>query len=148
MHTRPRPQCADSAGFSYVGVLVAIVLLAVCAAPAADAVRNASAATAVSGVQLRALLCLKSRMETVAAEPYQKLLNAAAGTATAAQPYSLPEDSLCPERKVYIARVSVDVEGAATYPATDTGLLQLVVALPDPSGAAPAQMSLATMVLR
>lgn len=138
---------SGQAGFSYVGVLVAVVVLAVCAAPAADAVRNASAATAVSGVQLRALLCLKSRMETVLAEPYQVLQAAAAGVATAAQPYSLIESADCPERKVFIARVSVDTEGVATYPSADTGLLQVVVAVPDPAGGRAA-MSLATMVIR
>lgn len=136
-----RARC--SAGFSYVGVLLAIMLLALCAAPAADAVRNAAGAPDVSAGQLRLLLCLKSQMEAVTAEPYQNLLTAAAGAATATPAYSLPADTLCPARNVYISMVSVDANGVASYPAADTGLLQLVVALPDPT-----PMSLATMATR
>lgn len=142
MRARPR-----NAGFSYVAVMVALMLLAVCAAPAADAVRNAGAASAVSATQLRSLLCLKSRMELVTAEPYQKLLGAASGAA-AAPAYSLAADAGCPQRDVFIRIVSVDSEGLASYPATDTGLLQLVVTLPDAAPGSPPLMSLATMVTR
>lgn len=139
----PRPR---SAGFSYVAVLVAVMLLAVCAVPAADAVRNAGAAAGVGATQLRSLLCLKSRMETVMAEPYPTLLAAAAGANTPAPAYSLAEDGACPQRNVYISKVSVDADGAASYPAADTGLLQLKVALGESTAGAPVPMSLATMV--
>lgn len=154
---RPRPRCRQH-GFSYVAVLLAVALLALCAAPAADAIRSAGAAPAVSARQLAALLCLKGQMETVLAEPYQSLLNAAAGPGAAAAPYSLAEDAACPERTVYIARVSVDSNGNASYPGNDSGLLQVVVTVAaSGSGAAggasatpgaAAAMSLATMVVR
>ena len=144
MRAMPLPR---SAGFSYVGVLLAIMLLALCAAPAADAVRNAAAAPGVSASQLRWLLCLKSQMEVVMAEPYQNLLVAAAGRTSFAPAYSLAGDADinagCPARNVYISMVSVDVNGNASYPAADTGMLQVVVALPD-----PASMSLATIATR
>jgi hypothetical protein len=158
----------DCAGFSYVAVLLAVALLALCAAPAADAVRHAAAAPAVSARQLNNLLCLKSRMETVAAEPYQNLMLAAAGPLVATSIYSLPAADPCPKLNVYISTVSVDAAGKASYPPLDTGLLQLVVTVVDGSAALPgppgppaassvpiasqpgtlAAMSLATMLAR
>lgn len=160
---------ARCAGFSYVAVLLAIALLALCAAPAADAVRNAANAPAVSARHLNNLLCLKSRMETVGAEPYQNLMLAAAGPVVPTNVYSLTAAGGCPPLNVYLSMVSVDAAGAASYPAVDTGLLQLVVTVGDespaavpgppapPSGPAPsiaaqpgstASMSLATMLVR
>jgi len=158
----------DCAGFSYVAVLLAVALLALCAAPAADAVRHAAAAPAVSARQLSTLLCLKSRMETVAAEPYQSLLLAAAGPLVATSTYSLAAAGTCPKLNVYLSMVNLDAAGNATYPALDTGLLQLVVTVADESAAPPgppappvgpavpiasqpgslAAMSLATMLVR
>jgi Tfp pilus assembly protein PilV len=135
------------AGFSYVGVLLAAVLLAVCALPAADAVRNALAAPQAGANRLRSLLCLKSQMETVIAQPYQNLLGAAAG-ANVASAYSLAADAGCPARNVYISKVSVDAEGITSYPAFDTGLLQVAVSLPGADPAAAPLMSLATVVTR
>ena len=129
--TKPRA-CA---GFSYVAVLLAIVLLALCAAPAADAVRNAVNAPAVSARHLDSLLCLKSRIETVSAEPYQSLLLAAAGAAIPTNVYSLPAAAPCPVLNVYISMVSVDAGGTVSYPTADTGLLQLVVTVGDESPA-------------
>lgn len=125
----PRP-CA---GFSYVAVLLAITLLALCAAPAADAVRHAATAPAVSARQLNNLLCLKSRMEIVAAEPYHNLLRASAGPLVATSVYSLPAGDPCPMLNVYISMVSADAAGNAIYPAQDSGLLQVVVTVADPS---------------
>lgn len=138
---------ARHAGFSYVGVLLATLLLAVCAAPAADAVRNAIAAPQTSAGQLRALLCVKSQMETVVAEPYQNLLGAAAGSSVASA-YSLAADAGCPARNVYISKVSVDTNGITSYPPADVGLLQIIVSLASPASAATPPMSLATVVAR
>jgi hypothetical protein len=143
---QPRPR---HAGFSYVGVLLATVLLAVCAVPAADAVRNAIAAPQVGANRLRSLLCLKSQMETVIAQPYQNLLGAAAAAGPGvASAYSLAADAGCPARNVYISKVSVDVDGVTSYPAFDTGLLQVIVSLPAPESAAAPLMSLGTVVTR
>lgn len=139
---------AHHAGFSYVGVLLATLLLAVCAAPAADAVRNAIAAPQASAGQLRALLCLKSQMETVIAEPYQNLLGAAAGSSVASVAYSLAADAGCPARNVYISKVSVDMNGITSYPSVDVGLLQVIVALASPASATAPSMSLGTVVAR
>lgn len=112
-------------------MLVAIALLVVCAAPAADAVRNAAATPAASAQQLRNLLCLKSRIEAVSAEPYQNLLLAAAGNLTPSTSYSQSASGQCPAINVYLAVVSVDLEGNPSYPPADTGLLQLVVTTAD-----------------
>lgn len=147
MTTRPILPCPCHAGFSYVEVLLAAVLLAVCAAPAADAVRSAIAAPQAGADRLRLLLCLKTQMESVLAQPYQNLLGAAAGAGVASA-YSLAADAGCPLRNVYISKVIVDAEGISSYPAFDTGLLQVVVALPAPAPAAAPWMSLGTVVKR
>jgi Tfp pilus assembly protein PilV len=130
-------------GISYIEVLVALVLLAVCLVPAMDAMRNASATPAVTRQGTQALACVKSRMESVAAEPYQNLLNAA-GEVTSLSAYSLPKDSSCPARAVMIARYNPD--SFPYYMAADTGLLYISVSIPGPSG--EQSMPLVTMVAR
>jgi Tfp pilus assembly protein PilV len=94
-------------GFAYVEILVAVLLLAVCALPAANAVRNAL--SAADGVPARAyqLRCMRDLMETVLAEPYPNLLAAMqAAKAGASKPtYSDPDTGSgngCIKRKVVI----------------------------------------------
>lgn len=60
-------------GFSYIEVLVATVVLALCALPLADAVKNGIDAARIGSEKAQELRCLKNRMETVLAEPYQDL---------------------------------------------------------------------------
>lgn len=118
-------------------------LLAICLAPAMDAVRNATIAPRITLQGAQTLACLKARVETVSAEPYQQLL-AAAGALTAPSLYSQAPDTNCPARDVMIARYDPD-----TYPnfmATDTGLLYIVVSIRAANGMAP--MSMTTMVAR
>lgn len=66
-----------TAGFSYVEVMVALVVLAVCAVPAAEAIRGGTTAAAVAADKANELRCMKNRMETVLAEPYDRLENEA-----------------------------------------------------------------------
>jgi len=91
-------------GFSYVEILVATVVLALCAVPLADAVKNGIDASRIGSAKAQELRCLKNRMETVLAEPYQDLWNAARGRDVASS-YSQPADAGCSiAREVYIAR--------------------------------------------
>lgn len=137
MRTRAR-------GFSYIEVTVALLLLAICLVPAMEAVRNATRAPLVAQQTGQALACLKTRMEAVAGEPYQLLLNAA-GTQTAPSSYSLAADiDGCPVRDVFIARY--DPDASPNFTSADTGLLYIAVSTRGASGASP--MTLTTLVAR
>lgn len=122
-------------GFSYVEVLLAVLLLSVCLVPALNAVRGAIGAPLVAQDNATAMLCVKSQMEKILAEPYPDLLAAAApGTqsgpvATASPSYSMAADTACPARNVYIARHNP--YDSTKFPASDTGLLYVTVSAPD-----------------
>jgi type II secretory pathway pseudopilin PulG len=93
----------NAAGFAYVEVLVAAVMVALLAMPAADAIRNGIDASRVSQAKAAELRCVRNRMETVLAEPYLNL-NLAAGTTA----YNLAADAHCGNRTVVIARKLFD----------------------------------------
>jgi len=80
-------------GFSFVEVMVAVLLLAICAVPMMDAVRNGLSVSAAGVDKARELRCMKNTMEAVLAEPYQALWLAASNDNAAS--YVLPEDSSC-----------------------------------------------------
>lgn len=105
-----------AAGLSYIEVMVALVLLAICAVPAAEAIRSGMRATEAGAVQARELRCVKSRMETVLAESYDDLWKAVQGSTTLSS-YSLAADpgpdGDCGVRNVYISKY-VHPYGAAT----------------------------------
>lgn len=118
-------------GISFAEALVAMVILAVCLAPALDALsastRGPAAATSESE-----LACAKSHLETVMAEPYSSLLRAAmaAGSVTKTTSYSVGVDPVCPAREVFIGRYNPD-NTANAFPSADTGLLYLKVSVPN-----------------
>ena len=88
------------AGFAYVEIMVAVLLLSLCALPAANAIRNALAAADVVPAKSIELRCMRDMMETVLAEPYARLLAAQNGKLPTA--YSAAAGSGCIERKVFI----------------------------------------------
>ncbi|MCC2972863.1 type II secretion system protein J [Massilia sp. IC2-476] len=96
-----------AAGLSYIEVMVALVLLAICALPAADAIRSGLRATEAGAMQARELRCVKNRMETVLAESYDDLWKAVEGSTTPSS-YSLAADpgpdGECGVRNVYISK--------------------------------------------
>jgi prepilin-type N-terminal cleavage/methylation domain-containing protein len=101
-------------GFSFVEIMVAVLLLAICAVPMGDAIRNGITASSIAGAKARELRCIKNTMETVLAEPYQSLYAAAGGKdqpATFPMPavFAMPVDGSCdtPPR-VSIARFELD----------------------------------------
>jgi hypothetical protein len=90
-------------GFAYVEVVVAAMLLSLCVIPAASAVKNALAAPNLALAKMQEMRCLQAAMETVLAQPYINLWNAARGTQQTTG-YSLPADASCVQRDVYIAK--------------------------------------------
>jgi prepilin-type N-terminal cleavage/methylation domain-containing protein len=89
-------------GFSLVEIMVAVLLLAICAVPMGNAIRNGIAASGTASDKARELRCMKNMMETILAEPFYKLSDAALGISQPSS-YSLPADGTCPVRQVFIA---------------------------------------------
>lgn len=119
-----------SGGFAYVEVIVAALMLALLAMPAADAIKNGIDASRVSQAKGAELRCVRNQMETVLAEPYLNL-NLAAGTAA----YNLPADAVCGARTVVIARKLfdganlTDLAANASAEQVNTALLKVQVSL-------------------
>jgi Tfp pilus assembly protein PilV len=111
------------AGFAYVELLIAVLLLALCALPAANAVRNGLNAAEVVPARAKQLHCMRNMMETVLAEPYEKLLSFENGDKISA--YPVPEGDGCVERQVYIG--VYEQNGGAR----STALLRVDVVSPD-----------------
>lgn len=97
-----KPRMQDG-GFAYAEVLVAALMVALLAMPAADAIKNGIDANRVSQTKAVELRCVRNQMETVLAEPYLNL-NLAAGTTN----YNLAADATCDIRKVEITRKLFD----------------------------------------
>jgi Tfp pilus assembly protein PilV len=117
-----------ASGFAYIEVMVAVLLLALCALPAANAVKNGLNAADAAPTRAAALRCMRDKMETVLAEPYANLLAARNGN----QPTTYSDAAVggCVTRKVYIdvypSSASVDASGW-------TALLRVDVVSPDTS---------------
>ena len=116
-----------AAGFAYIEVLVAVLLLALCALPAANAVKNGLNAADAAPKRAAALRCMRDKMEAVLAEPYANLLAARSDTQPTTR-YSQNKDSSCVARQVYIdvypPNGSIDASGW-------TALLRVDVVSPD-----------------
>jgi Tfp pilus assembly protein PilV len=121
---------ADPAtGFAYIEVLVAVLLLALCALPAANAIQNGLASANAAPTRAKALRCMRDKMEAVLAEPYDNLLAAQNGN----QPvnaYSEAAGGGCVARRVYIDVYKQDGFGVT---ASETALLRVDVVSPDTS---------------
>jgi prepilin-type N-terminal cleavage/methylation domain-containing protein len=72
-------RCPRQRGFSFVEILVAVVVLGLCAAPLAAAVKSGVDASRIGTAKARELRCMRNTMESVLAEPYQTLSDAARG---------------------------------------------------------------------
>jgi Tfp pilus assembly protein PilV len=115
-----------AAGFAYVEVLVAVLLLALCAVPAANAVKNGLNAADVAPARAKALRCMRDKMEAVLAEPYENLLKAQNGTQKTS--YSENAANGCVTRQVYI---DVYQQNGIDDTAKSTALLRVDVVSPD-----------------
>jgi Tfp pilus assembly protein PilV len=122
-------RAADFAsGFAYMEVLVAVLLLALCALPAANAIQNGLAAANAVPTRAKALRCMRDKMEAVLAEPYDNLLAAQNGNQKTS--YSENAGGGCVERRVYIDVYKQDGFGVT---ASETALLRVDVVSPDTS---------------
>jgi hypothetical protein len=101
-------------GFAYVEVALAALLLALCVMPAASAVRNALGASGVAFSKLGEMRCLQASMETVLAEPYFNLWQAARDMQQPTR-YSQPADADCVARDVYIAKYRAEYGQAPVF---------------------------------
>jgi Tfp pilus assembly protein PilV len=119
----PRP------GFAYIEVLIAVLLLALCALPAANAIQNGLSAASAAPSRAKALRCMRDKMEAVLAEPYDKLLAAQNGNQPVGA-YSEAANGGCVARKVYIDVYKQDGFGET---ASATALLRVDVVSPDTS---------------
>ncbi|UVW28729.1 type II secretion system protein [Massilia sp. H6] len=123
-------------GFSYVELLVAAVVLGLCAAPLMGAIQTGVKASEIGSAKANELRCIKNVMETVLAEPYQHLWNAARGTAIASS-YSRPQDAACVAREVYIAlyehewgKTPLFLDATASAARRETAMLYITVSSP------------------
>lgn len=119
-----------AAGMTLVEAVVALLLLSVCLVPAANALRGALAAPGNTALASRDLDCVSARMETVLAEPYNRLL-AAAGTIRAQSAYSTNADAACPALAVIIARYGNDTTKTLGTAGAGNNLLYVSVRLAD-----------------
>jgi Tfp pilus assembly protein PilV len=117
-----------AAGFAYIEVLVAVLLLALCALPAANAVKNGLNAADAAPTRAAALRCMRNKMESVLAEPYANLLAAQNGKAQTT--YSEAKGGGCVERRVFID-VYQQQSGGPGDTARSTALLRVDVVSPD-----------------
>ena len=113
-------------GFAYIEVLVAVLLLALCALPAANAVKNGLNAADAAPARAKALRCMRDKMEAVLAEPYENLLKAQNGTQKTS--YSENAANGCVARQVYI---DVYQQNGSDDTAKNTVLLRVDVVSPD-----------------
>ncbi len=106
------------AGFAYAEVMIAALILALCAVPAANAIKNGLDAATISQSKALELRCVRNLMETVLAEPYFNL-NAAAEAAGSdgVTSYSLPKDAACNARTVRITLHRLDGANLIDLPA-------------------------------
>lgn len=95
-------RCGKAAGFAYVELVIAALMLALCAVPAANAIKNGLDASQASQVKAAELRCVRNLMETVLAEPYHNLSAASDNDPIKKGFYNRPQDANCAERTVSI----------------------------------------------
>jgi Tfp pilus assembly protein PilE len=128
---------SSARGFAYAEVLIAAVILALCAVPAADAIRNGIDAGRVGQSKAAELRCVRNQMDTVLAEPYVKLRNqiTVTGNGTNTFTYTIDADASCDVRTVVLTLKQFDganlLDLAATASDTQkqTALVKIQVSL-------------------
>lgn len=118
---------SPAAGFAYIEVLVAVLLLALCALPAANAVRNGLNTATIAPARMKALRCMRDKMESVLAQPYANLLAAKNGISQTT--YSEAAGNGCDRRWVFIDVYQGNTNTSNT--GDITALLRVDVVSPD-----------------
>ena len=144
MHIRCSHSCSRAPqGFSLIEIVVALLVLAVCLVPAANALRAGLATPTIADEASQRLGCVKATMEAMLAEPYPKLF-AAALASTQATAYSTVAAD-CPAINVYITSYN-PATSPYYFPGTDTDLLYVRVRLADATLTSAAAYTLITLV--
>jgi len=117
-------------GFSYIEVLVAMVLIATALVPALEALQPGIQASQIHRIQTENRYLLTAKMEDVLAEPFADLDAAAVAAGDASTPTSYSDtvtasDGRQIDRQVYLSRYDGDNADGDDDPFTDTdeGLL-------------------------
>ncbi len=100
MRARPR----RAAGFSYVEVLIAMLLITLALVPAMEALHSGVQGPEIVERRARAHYAVVGKLEAVLAQPYSALETAAAAAGNATTPTSYSDAGGTPERRlVYLA---------------------------------------------
>lgn len=132
---RVRPAGSASTGqlgFSYVEVLVAVLVLAICLPPALDALGTATRGAGIQEASIARRYLVSGRMEQVLAEAPASLDAAALAAGAPTTPTSYSDAPGTPERRlVFLARYDLDNADADNDPFTggDPGLIWVRVAI-------------------
>lgn len=125
-------------GFAYAEIMIAAVILALCAVPAANAIKNGIDAGQAGAAKTVELQCVRNLMETVMAEPYGSLNAAALNLPSEPAPatsYSRAAEAPCAARDVVIERKLFDgaqltaLPLAASDEVKETALLKVKVSM-------------------
>ena len=129
------PAARRQSGISYPEVLAAVIVVAVAAIPATNALRGAMSTVEADSRATVNHYRLKEKMEQVLADPFAAVAAQAAGNTTASV-YSDPAGSV-DRRVVYIAQYDGDDADADDDPftGTDPGLLWIRVEIEGSRGA-------------
>jgi prepilin-type N-terminal cleavage/methylation domain-containing protein len=117
------------AGFSFVEVLVAVAVLALCAGPLAGAVKSGIDASRIGTAKARELRCMRNTMEAVLAESYQTLSDAARGKDTPSA-WAPPADASCDiARTISIAKYEYEYGKSPVFLDASAGEDRLAMAM-------------------
>lgn len=116
-------------GFSFVEVMVAVAILALCAAPLAAAVRNGIDASRIGTAKARELRCMRNTMENVLSKSYKTLSDAARGKDLPSA-YVPPADASCDiARTVTIAKYEYEYGKSPVFLDASAGEDRLAMAM-------------------
>jgi len=119
-----------SQGFTYVEVIVAIIVLSIALIPAIGAIRESIAVSREQGTLVTNSYSVFSKMEYVLVQPYETLAAAAVAAGNATSPASFSDPAGVPGRRiVYLASYDGDNDDSDNNPFTggDPGLLWVKV---------------------
>lgn len=123
-------------GFSYVEVLISVVLIGVTLVPAMEALQPGIAGSGIHALNAQDHYQLAGKFEQVLAEPFSSLDGAAATAGNATTPTSYSDIFIYPDgrqitRNVFISRYDADNTDADNDPftGTDAGLLWLQISI-------------------
>ena len=107
LHSRQKQQW--QAGYSYVEILIAAILIAISLVPIMDALRTASVGTGVYESYSARHFSLLAKMEEVLAEPYGSLDAEAVAVGNSTTPTAYSDPLSTPDRRlVYLAAYDID----------------------------------------